>query len=190
MTAMIEARGLTKRFGKTTALDGLDLVADAGTGRRGARPERRRQDDVRAHGGDAAARRHGDAAGRRPRRPQGAGRGPAGDRSRRAVRRDRAGDDRAREPRDGRPPVRAEPPGGEGERGRRARAARAGARTATGSRARTRAACAAGWTSARASSERRVCCCSTSRPPGLTRAAGSSCGRRSARWCRPGPTCC
>ena len=30
MTAMIEARGLTKRFGKTTALDGLDLVADQG----------------------------------------------------------------------------------------------------------------------------------------------------------------
>jgi ABC-2 type transport system ATP-binding protein len=30
MTAMIEARGLTKRFGKTTALDGLDLVADRG----------------------------------------------------------------------------------------------------------------------------------------------------------------
>src|SRR6202042_2957389 len=30
MTAMIEARGLTKRFGKTTALDGLDLVADPG----------------------------------------------------------------------------------------------------------------------------------------------------------------
>ncbi len=30
MTATIEARGLTKRFGKTLALDGLDLVADAG----------------------------------------------------------------------------------------------------------------------------------------------------------------
>ncbi len=30
MTAMIEARGLTKRFGKTTALNGLDLVADQG----------------------------------------------------------------------------------------------------------------------------------------------------------------
>jgi ABC-2 type transport system ATP-binding protein len=30
MTAMIEARGLTKRFGKTTALDGLDLVANQG----------------------------------------------------------------------------------------------------------------------------------------------------------------
>jgi ABC-2 type transport system ATP-binding protein len=30
MSAMIEARGLTKRFGKTTALDGLDLTADAG----------------------------------------------------------------------------------------------------------------------------------------------------------------
>src|SRR6516165_3148784 len=30
MIATIEARGLTKRFGKTTALDGLDLTADAG----------------------------------------------------------------------------------------------------------------------------------------------------------------
>jgi len=30
MTAMIEACGLTKRYGKTTALDGLDLTADAG----------------------------------------------------------------------------------------------------------------------------------------------------------------
>ena len=28
MTAMIEARGLTKRYGKTVALDGLDLTAD------------------------------------------------------------------------------------------------------------------------------------------------------------------
>jgi len=30
MTAMIEACGLTKRYGKTVALDGLDLTADAG----------------------------------------------------------------------------------------------------------------------------------------------------------------
>jgi ABC-2 type transport system ATP-binding protein len=30
MTATIEARGLTKRYGKTTALDGLDLTADTG----------------------------------------------------------------------------------------------------------------------------------------------------------------
>ena len=30
MTAMIEARGLTKRYGKTVALDGLDLVAEKG----------------------------------------------------------------------------------------------------------------------------------------------------------------
>jgi ABC-type multidrug transport system ATPase subunit len=30
MTAMIEARGLTKHYGKTVALDGLDLSADAG----------------------------------------------------------------------------------------------------------------------------------------------------------------
>src|SRR5215469_8302862 len=30
MTAMIEARGLVKRYGKTRALDGLDLFADGG----------------------------------------------------------------------------------------------------------------------------------------------------------------
>jgi ABC-2 type transport system ATP-binding protein len=30
MTPIIEARGLTKRFGKTTALDGLDLTAESG----------------------------------------------------------------------------------------------------------------------------------------------------------------
>ncbi len=30
MTPMIEASGLVKRFGKTVALDGLDLVADQG----------------------------------------------------------------------------------------------------------------------------------------------------------------
>jgi ABC-2 type transport system ATP-binding protein len=30
MTAMIEAHGLTKRFGKATALDGLDLTAESG----------------------------------------------------------------------------------------------------------------------------------------------------------------
>jgi ABC-2 type transport system ATP-binding protein len=30
LTAMIEARGLTKHYGKTVALDGLDLLADAG----------------------------------------------------------------------------------------------------------------------------------------------------------------
>jgi ABC-2 type transport system ATP-binding protein len=30
MTATIEAHGLTKRYGKTTALDGLDLVAESG----------------------------------------------------------------------------------------------------------------------------------------------------------------
>ena len=30
MTPMIEAHGLTKRFGATVALDGLDLVAEPG----------------------------------------------------------------------------------------------------------------------------------------------------------------
>jgi ABC-2 type transport system ATP-binding protein len=33
-------------------------------------------------------------------------------------------------------------------------------------------------------------CCLTSRPAGLTRAAGSSCGTRSGRWSRRGPMCC
>jgi ABC-type multidrug transport system ATPase subunit len=59
-----------------------------------------------------------------------------------------------------------------------------------GSRARTRAACAGGSTSAPAWSGHRACCCSTSPRPGLTRAAGSSSGARSAAWSRRAPTCC
>ena len=46
---------------------------------------------------------------------------------------DRAGDDRAREPRDGRPPVRPEPPGGEGERRRRCSSSSGSSTTPTGS---------------------------------------------------------
>ena len=55
----IEAAGLRKRFGSDVgrALDGLDLVAPAGAGHRRARPERRRQDDVRPRRGHAAAPR-------------------------------------------------------------------------------------------------------------------------------------
>ena len=37
MTAVIEAEGLRKQFGKTVALDGLDLVAESGK-MQGARP--------------------------------------------------------------------------------------------------------------------------------------------------------
>ena len=128
MTATIEARGLTKRYGKTVALDGLDLVADAGQvvavlGPNGAGKTtfvRAVATLLRADAGTLLRRRP-----RRRRDPAAVRRviGLAG-----PVRGDRAGDDRAREPRDGRPPVRAEPPGREGERRRRARAARAGRR--------------------------------------------------------------
>ena len=74
MTPMIEAHGLTKRYGKTRALDGLDVARRERPGGRGARPQWRRQDDVRAHGGDAAPADTGmlqvaghDVAGIRPR---------------------------------------------------------------------------------------------------------------------------
>ena len=190
MTATIEAHGLTKQYGKTTALDGLDLIARARAGDGGARPERGRQDDVRADGGDATASRRGHAAGRRPRRPPGPGRGPPRDRAGGPVRGRRAGDDRPREPRDGRQSVRPEPARREGERRRGARATRTRSRPATGWLARIPAACAGGSTSVRVSSELRGCCCSTSPPPAWILAAGSSCGTRSGRSCSPGPTCC
>ena len=62
MTPAIEVRELGRRFGDVTALDGLDLQIDAGHRVRAARPERRRQDDARAHPGDAAAPTAGSAA--------------------------------------------------------------------------------------------------------------------------------
>ena len=107
MTPTIEAHGLTKRYGKTTALDGLDLVADSGQvvavlGPNGAG----KTTFVRAVATLLRARRR-NAARRGPRRPPRPGGRPPGDRPRRPVRGRRAGDDRPREPRDGRPPVRA-----------------------------------------------------------------------------------
>jgi len=54
----------------------------------------------------------------------------------------------------------------------------------------TRAACGAGSTSAQAWSERPASCCSTSRPPGWTRAAATSYGRQYATWSLTAPTCC
>ena len=109
MTATIEAHGLKKRYGKTRALDGLDLVAEPGQvtavlGPNGAG----KTTFVRAVATLLRARRgHAAVAGHDVRRePAG---GPPADRPRRPVRGRRAGDDRAREPRDGRPPVRPEP---------------------------------------------------------------------------------
>ena len=166
MTAMIEAHALEKRYRKTSALDGLDLVAEPGQvtavlGPNGAG----KTTFVRAVATlprlDAGTLR---VAGHDVRRePE---RRPAADRAGRAVRGGRAGDDRAGEPRDGRPPVR--PDRRTAGRAPPRCSSRSGSATPpTGWRARTRAACAAGSTSAPVSSARRACCCSTSRRPGL-----------------------
>ena len=55
MAPIIEAHGLTKRFGDVRALDGLDLVAESGQVTALARTERRRQDDIRERGRHAVA---------------------------------------------------------------------------------------------------------------------------------------
>ena len=102
MAATIEAHGLRKRYGKTAALDGLDLVAERGQvvavlGPNGAG----KTTFVRAVATllrlDAGTLRvAGHDVGKEPDAR------PPVDRARGAVRRRRAGDDRAREPRDGR----------------------------------------------------------------------------------------
>ena len=56
-TPAIEVRGLRKCYGDKVVLDGIDLTVDARHGLRPARPERRRQDDDRAHPRHAAAAR-------------------------------------------------------------------------------------------------------------------------------------
>ena len=64
MQYAIEAEGLTKRFGDTQALDGVDLAVAAGHRARRARAQRRRQDHRRPHPRHAAAgrRRHAPAS--------------------------------------------------------------------------------------------------------------------------------
>ena len=62
--------------------------------------------------------------------------------------------------------------------------------TATGWSAPTPAACSDASTSVPASSVRRASCSSTSRPPGSTLGAATSCGSRSRTWWRAAPTCC
>ena len=190
MTATIEAHGLTKQYGKTTALDGLDLIAEQGQvtavlGPNGAGKTtfvRMVATLLRADKGTLLVAGHD--ARENPRR------GSSGDRPGGPVRGRRAGDDRPREPRDDREPVRPEPARGEGKRRRRARATRTRrGRRPAGSHVFRRHA-PDGSTSVRVWSALRVCCCSTSRPPAWILAAGSSCGTRSGRSCSPGPTCC
>ena len=71
--SLIEARGLTKRFGGRPAIDDVSFRVERRRGRRFPRPERRREDDDDAHPARHAARRTPatatlDAAGRLPAR--------------------------------------------------------------------------------------------------------------------------
>ena len=111
MDVMVEAIDVRKRFGKVLALDGLTMSAPGGPGRRRARTQRRRQDDVRAHGGDAEPARRRRRPRRRDRRARPTRSGSESHRARRPARRGRGGDDWSREPRDDRPPVRPQPQG-------------------------------------------------------------------------------
>ena len=181
MTPMIEAHGLTKHYGKTQALDGLDLVAHTRPGGGRARPQRRRQDDVRAHGGHAAAPRRGHAARRRSRRRAATPRPSAGSSASPASS----------------PPIEPAMTGREnlemvarlfglGRRDAKAAAASVLDQLGLERRRRPPGAHLLGRHAPAAGPRRqpgrapRACCCSTSRPPALTRAAGSSCGTRSA----------
>ena len=166
----VTVRGLVKRYGRTTAVDGLDLELRAGIRARAARPQRRRQDHHRRDLRGLPARRRGRGAGAR-RRP---GRCPG--RAARPDRRDAAG--RRRLPRRAR--RRDAAPGRRllGAPARR-RLARSTCSASTAAPApRTSGSPAASSSGSRwpaPSSGARSWCSSTSRPPGWTRrAAGSS----------------
>ena len=186
-----EARGLTVRFGKVTALDGLELTAPPGQvlailGPNGAGKTtfvRTVATLVRPTSGELLVR------GRDVVRD--AGWRPSGHRARWSVRRGRADDDRPREPRDDGAALRPRPGDGAGRR------AAAGDRPAQPRRGRrppqrhaTRAASAVGWTSVPAWSAARGCCCLTSRRPDWTRSAGARSGMPFAASPPAAPTSC
>ena len=167
MTAIIEAHGLTKRYGKTRALDGLDLVAEPGQvvavlGPNGAGKTTFVRTVATLLRPDAGTLR---VAGHDVRREPGRVRASIG----------LAGQFAAVEPAmTGRENLEMvarlfgqSRRDGTGQRRAPCSSSSGSPTPPTGSRAPTRAACAAASTSARASSARRACCCSTSRPPGL-----------------------
>ena len=190
MASIIEAHGLTKRFGDVRALDGLDLVAESGQvtallGPNGAgkttfvsavatllRPD---GGQIRVAGIDAAAepKRVREIIGLAG---QYASVEPAmtGIENLRMVAR-LFGLSRH----DTRVRCRA-----------KCSSAWISPTPATASCAPTPGACVAVSTSVPAWSVARSSCCSTSRPPGSIRAAARTCGRRSATWWPTAPTSC
>ena len=176
MDALIEADGLSKKIREGAG----PLRPDPHpAGRRAGghpRAQRRRQDHLHPHGGDAHRARPRHARRQRARRrARPDGRAPH-DRPRRPVRRRRGDDDRPREPRHGGPPVRpgSRRGGGLGPDGSWSRwiwwrppTARSGP---------IPAGCDGGSTSGRAWSARPGCCCSTSRRRASTPAAATRCG--------------
>ena len=65
MTAIVQTEGLVKRYDRTLAVAGIDLVVEPGRDLRPGRPERRRQDDDPAHARHVAAAVGGDGRDRR-----------------------------------------------------------------------------------------------------------------------------
>ncbi len=186
----IEAEGLRKSYGEVEALCGVDLRVPDGHRARPARPERRRQDDRRAHPHHAAARptaARARVAGLDVVRDAAALRaqiGLAGQYA--AVDENLTGVENLEMV--GRL-YHLRPRG----RARRGPTSCSSASTSPTPATRlvqapTPAACAAGSTSPPRWWPARRCCSSTSRPPASTRAAASACGRRSRRASPAGTT--
>ena len=120
----IKADGLVKHYGKTKALDGLDLTVPDRHGLRPARPERGGEDHRRPHPGDAAAPGRRAGARPRPRRGRRRPRRAPDDRPHRPVRGARRVPHRAGQPDHDRPAQPADGAGRQGPGGRAARAVR------------------------------------------------------------------
>ena len=109
MTAIIEAHGLTKRFGEVEALAGLDLVAESGHVTALLGPNGAGKTTFVSAVATLLRPDSGELLRRRHRRHGRAAPGPPDHRTRRPVRVGRAGDDRQGEPRVRGAPLRARP---------------------------------------------------------------------------------
>ena len=123
-TPAIEAEGLVKHYGKTRALNGLDLRVAAGHRLRAARAERGGQDHCRPGAGHAAARGRRPGARARPRRGEPGRRRPPAHRADRPVRGPGRVPHRPVQPDHDRSAQPADREGGQAARGRAARAVR------------------------------------------------------------------